>query len=188
MSRRTEHWHALPQCHFAYLGFSIDCGSDEQSRTPAASYSPESKLWSRIAVRPIRVGAFNPDLAPADRVLQVADTLAVAEEGQGSGSGARDEAVGEPMAGSEGESENSVSHGEDDGPFELPGLPAVRAPFAEVELARCRIHHVSGIAHCLRHAEFFYCGRRCTPRYSMYAGVGTDDPDVCLQCTRAMNE
>ncbi|CAE7230241.1 unnamed protein product [Symbiodinium sp. CCMP2592] len=77
--------------------------------------------------RSIRSGAFQPDLAPADRVLQVADALAAAEEGQGLGTGARDEAAAEQLAGFEGESEDSADDAEADGPFELPGQPAVRA-------------------------------------------------------------
>ncbi|CAE7237184.1 unnamed protein product [Symbiodinium sp. CCMP2592] len=77
--------------------------------------------------RSIRSGAFQPDLAPADRVLQVADALAAAEEGQGLGAGARDEAAAEQLAGFEGESEDSADDAEADGPFELPGQPAVRA-------------------------------------------------------------
>ncbi|CAE7721835.1 unnamed protein product [Symbiodinium sp. CCMP2592] len=76
--------------------------------------------------RSIRSGAFQPDLAPADRVLQVADALAAAEEGQGL-AGARDEAAAEQLAGFEGESEDSADDAEADGPFELPGQPAVRA-------------------------------------------------------------
>ncbi|CAE7585574.1 unnamed protein product, partial [Symbiodinium sp. CCMP2592] len=138
--------------------------------------------------RSIRSGAFQPDLAPADRVLQVADALAAAEEGQGLGTGARDEAAAEQLAGFEGESEDSADDAEADGPFELPGQPAVRVPFANVDVSQCRIHSISGIAHCLRDASFFYCGRLCTSRYSRYSGVGTEDPDVCMQCTRAMNE
>ena len=138
--------------------------------------------------RSIRNEVFNPDLSPADRVLQVADALDVPGEEPGVVRGPRDDGDAEPAAASEGETDDSASRGGDDAPFELPGLPAVRAPFAEVEISRCRIHIVSGIAHCLRDADFFYCGRRCTPRYSRYAGVGTDDPDVCLQCTRAKDE
>eukprot|EP00439_Symbiodinium_sp_Y106_P035929 s7021_g4.t1 len=138
--------------------------------------------------RSIRNELFNPDLSPADRVLQVADSMDVPGEEPGVMRGPRDDGDAEPAAASEGETDESASQGDNDAPFELPGLPAVRAPFAEVEVSRCRIHIVSGIAHCLRDADFFYCGRRCTPRYSRYAGVGTDDPDVCLQCSRAMDE
>ncbi|CAE7032457.1 unnamed protein product [Symbiodinium sp. CCMP2592] len=69
--------------------------------------------------RSIRSGAFQPDLAPADRVLQVADALAAAEEGQGLGTGARDEAAAEQLAGFEGESEDSADDAEADGSLPL---------------------------------------------------------------------
>ena len=138
--------------------------------------------------RSIRSGIFNPDLQPAARVLQVADSLTAGGDVTAAGPEVPDEVVVEPMGGSDNESGGTATGDEDAAPFDLPGLPAVRVPFAEVELSQCRIHSVSGIAHCLRDTDFFYCGRMCTARYSRYSGVGTEDPDVCLQCTRAMNE
>ena len=138
--------------------------------------------------RSIRCGMFNPDLQPAARVLQVADSLTAGGDVTAAGPEVPDEVVVEPMGGSDNESGGTATGDEDAAPFDLPGLPAVRVPFAEVELSQCRIHSVSGIAHCLRDTDFFYCGRMCTARYSRYSGVGTEDPDVCLQCTRAMNE
>ena len=61
--------------------------------------------------------------------------------------GPRDDGDAEPAAASEGETDESASHGDDDAPFELPGRPTPGMP-----------------------------------------GVGTDDPDVCLQCSWAMDE
>ena len=138
--------------------------------------------------RTIRSGAFDPDLDPASRVRQMADALVIDDDPRSSGGLARDEPAVEPVIRSDDESGESGSEGEPVGPFDLPGLPFVRAPFAEVDVSKCRIHVVSGIAHCLRDGDTFWCGRTCTPRYARYSGVGTEDPDVCLQCSRAMNE
>jgi len=135
--------------------------------------------------RTIRSGAFDPDLDPASRIRQMADAL-VDDDPRGSSSLGRDEPAVEPII--DDESGESGSEGEPVGPFDLPGLPIVRAPFAEVDVSRCRINVVSGIAHCLRDGDTFWCGRSCTARYARYSGVGTEDPDVCLECSRAMNE
>ncbi|CAE7217520.1 unnamed protein product [Symbiodinium sp. CCMP2456] len=82
--------------------------------------------------RSIRSGAFNPDLDAAMRVLQVANALISSEGRPEDGNAGQDEFIAEPMDRADGESDGSASDGAEAGPLELPGLPAVRAPFAEV--------------------------------------------------------
>ena len=137
--------------------------------------------------RTIRSGAFDPDLDPASRVRQVADSL-IDEEIAARVELQPEEVVAEQIDASDEDSAESEADGEDPAPFVLPNLPVLRAPFANVDVSKCRIHFVSGIAHCLRDEDTFWCGRACTERYTRYSGVGTEDPDVCLQCSRAMNE
>eukprot|EP00439_Symbiodinium_sp_Y106_P008460 s11666_g1.t1 len=67
--------------------------------------------------RSIRNELFNPDLSPADRALQVADSLDVPGEEPGVMRGPRDDGDAEPAAASEGETDESASHGDDDAPF-----------------------------------------------------------------------
>ena len=84
--------------------------------------------------RSIRCGMFNPDLQPAARVLQVADSLTAGGDGIAAGPEVPDEGAVEPIGGSDNESGGTATGDEDAAPFDLPGLPAVRVPFAEVEL------------------------------------------------------
>lgn len=165
------------------LGHHIQPGVKSMVTYSREAYT--SLMGKVLAIyRSIRSGAFNPDLDAALRVLQVANALISSEGRPEEVTAGPDEFIAEPL----GDSDGSASDGAETGPIELPGLPAVRAPFAEVDVSRCRIHNVSGIAHCLRDEDYFYCGRLCTPRYSKYSGVGADDPDVCIQCSRVMNE
>ncbi|CAE6973331.1 unnamed protein product [Symbiodinium natans] len=138
--------------------------------------------------RTIRSGAFDPDLDPASRVMQVADALEKGVQSASTEGGRRQVSGLEPPVELEADSDGSASEPEEPEPFDVPGPKLVRAPFANVDLAKCRIHMTSGIAHCLREDGVFLCGRLCTERYSSYEGVGAEDPDVCLQCSRAMGE
>eukprot|EP00439_Symbiodinium_sp_Y106_P055703 s6015_g7.t1 len=81
--------------------------------------------------RSIRCGMFNPDLQPAARVLQVADSLTAGGDGIAAGPEVPDEGAVEPIGGSDNESGGTATGDEDAAPFDLPGLPAVRVPFAE---------------------------------------------------------
>ena len=140
--------------------------------------------------RSIRRGDFDPDLDPAARVLQVADAL-VDDEGD---QGAEYPAPGEPEAQDDGDDDEDSgvpgSEREDAALFELgEGFMAIRAPFEGVDVSACRIHVVSGIAHCLKgEGDTFWCGRVNSGRYTRYSGVGAEDPDVCLQCSRTRGE
>ncbi|CAE7224910.1 unnamed protein product [Symbiodinium natans] len=138
--------------------------------------------------RTIRSGAFDPDLDPASRVMQVADALEKGVQSASTEGGRRQVSGLEPPVELEADSDGSASEPEEPEPFDVPGPKLVRAPFVNVDLAKCRIHMTSGIAHCLREDGVFLCGRLCTERYSSYEGVGAEDPDVCLQCSRARGE
>ncbi|CAE7239638.1 unnamed protein product [Symbiodinium sp. CCMP2456] len=179
-SLRLDQWGSTPMGAAEATSWLLEfLGDSGTGRQLVGSHS----LKVLAIYRSIRSGAFNPDLDPAMRVLQVANALISSEGRPEDGNAGQDEFIAEPMDRADGESDGSASDGAEVGPLELPGLPAVRAPFAEVDVARCRIHNVSGIAHCLRDEDYFYCGRMCTPCYSKYSGVGADDPDVCIVLT-----
>ena len=72
--------------------------------------------------RSIRCGMFNPDLQPAARVLQVADSLTAGGDGTAVGPEGPDEVAAEPMGGSDNESGGTATGDEDAAPLIFQGF------------------------------------------------------------------
>ena len=175
-----------------------------KDRSPL-TYSRQSytSLYGKILsmFRTIQSGRYEPDLSEVQRILRVAnefDAPGGEESLRAERSRRADGLCDDDQSGAMGDSEGSEDSSS--GSEEAHRVPAAgnlnparrcRAPFDEpVQAGEVFVHRVSGIVHCLKDGPGgveFYCGRVKTCAYNAFeeAGAAAEDPDCCIQCSRA---